>query len=76
MSGKLVGIARWFAGFARELNRGIAVGRLRQETRVVRAGPQGRSEGSPHGRGHGGMGSELRIDRGMACTEARVRQRK
>ena len=56
MSGKLVGIARWFVGFAREVSRGIAVGRLRQETRVVRAGRQGRPEGSPHGLGSSGRG--------------------
>jgi hypothetical protein len=42
MSGKLVGIARWFAGFAREVNRGVAVGRLRREMRVVRADRQER----------------------------------
>ena len=36
--GKLARIAGWFVGFEREVSRGIAVGRLRSETRVVRAG--------------------------------------
>ena len=56
MSGKLVGIARWFVGFAHEVSRGIAVGRLRSGTRVVRAGRQARSDGSLHGRGSSGRG--------------------
>ena len=34
MYGKLFGIAEWFVGIAREVNHGIAVGRLRRETRA------------------------------------------
>ncbi len=45
MYGKLVGIAEWFVGVVREVNRGIAVGRLRGETRA-RVGRQERSDGS------------------------------
>jgi hypothetical protein len=74
--GKLAGITGWFVGFVREVSRGIAVGRLRNGTRVVRAGRQARSDGSPHGRGHRDADSGLRIARRMARIEARVRQRK
>ena len=45
MYGKLVGIAEWFVGVVREVNRGIVVGRLRGETRA-RVGRQERSDGS------------------------------
>jgi hypothetical protein len=45
MYGKLVGIAEWFVGVVREVNRGIAVGRLRGETRA-RVDRQKRSDGS------------------------------
>ena len=74
--GKLAGIAGWFVGFVSEVSRGIAVGRLRSGTRVVRAvGKHGRTVRRTAGV-HRDAGSGLRIARRTARIEARVRQRK